>query len=209
MYTLFIDTHDSSVVLVLYKNQKLELIKEVENSRAHSEITIPLIVKLLEEENISIHKLSDIIVVNGPGSFTGVRIGITISKVYAWSSNIPITTITSLEAMALSSNNNKVHVPIINARRGYVYGAIYDGDRTVLMEQYITLEKLKLILIGQKKDYVFISNDKFDDFGCQEYDPDILKIINTFSDRGGTDPHFVNPVYLKLTEAEENKNKDN
>ena len=111
--------------------------------------------------------------------------------------------------MNVSSKDNKLHVPIINARRGYVYGAIYDGDRTVLMEQYITLEKLKLILIGQKKDYVFISNDKFDDFGCKNYDPDILKIINAFKDRGGTDPHFVNPVYLKLTEAEENKMKDN
>ena len=45
--------------------------------------------------------------VNGPGSFTGIRIGITIAKVYAWSLNIPITTISSLEAMAISSENEK------------------------------------------------------------------------------------------------------
>ena len=42
-----------------------------------------------------------------------------------------------------------------------------------------------------------------------DLDKHILKIINAFKDRGGTDPHFVNPVYLKLTEAEENKMKDN
>ena len=131
-----------------------------------------------------------------------------VQLLFAWTLKIPITTILSLDAMSISSETNSYHVPIINARRGYVYGAIYDGDRTVLMEQYITLEKLKLILIGQKKDYEFISNDKFDDFGTIEYDPDILKIINTFKDRGGTDPHFVNPMYLKLTEAEENKMKE-
>ena len=57
------------------------------------------------------------------------------------------------------------------------------------------------------KDYVFVSNDKFD-FETIEYNPDILNIVESFKDREEINPHLVNPSYLKLTEAEENKMKE-
>ena len=76
-----------------------------------------------------------------------------------------------------------------------------------MKEQYLSLEKLYLILNGLNKDYVFISNDSFD-FECLKYDPDILKIVKKYRDREGINPHIVNPLYLKLTEAEENKLKE-
>ena len=209
MICFYIDTTSNYLYTGLSKDNLLLIERKLNLAHDLSTFALDEVRKMFSDAKVEPKDVDKIIVVNGPGSFTGIRIGVTIAKVYAYLLKKEIITISSLEAMNVSSKDNKLHVPIINARRGYVYGAIYDGDRTVLMEQYITLEKLKLILIGQKKDYVFISNDKFDDFGCQEYDPDILKIINTFSDRGGTDPHFVNPVYLKLTEAEENKNKDN
>jgi tRNA threonylcarbamoyladenosine biosynthesis protein TsaB len=205
----YIDTTSNYLYTGLSKDNLLLIERKLNLSHDLSTFALDEVRKMFLEAKVEPNEVDKIIVVNGPGSFTGIRIGVTIAKVYAYLLKKEIITISSLEAMNISSNEDKLHVPIINARRGYVYGAIYDGERTVLMEQYITLEKLKLILIGQKKDYVFISNDKFDDFGCQEYDPDILKIINTFKDRGSQDPHFVNPMYLKLTEAEENKNKGN
>ncbi len=209
MMCFYIDTTSNYLYTGLSKDNLLLIERKLNLSHDLSTFALDEVRKMFLEAKVEPNEVDKIIVVNGPGSFTGIRIGVTIAKVYAYLLKKEIITISSLEAMNISSNEDKLHVPIINARRGYVYGAIYDGERTVLMEQYITLEKLKLILIGQKKDYVFISNDKFDDFGCQEYDPDILKIINTFKDRGSQDPHFVNPMYLKLTEAEENKNKGN
>ena len=208
MICFYIDTTSNYLYTGLSRDNLLLIERKLNLAHDLSTFALDEIRKMFCEAKIEPKDVDKIIVVNGPGSFTGIRIGVTIAKVYAYLLKKEIITISSLEAMNVSSKDDKLHVPIINARRGYVYGAIYDGDRTILMEQYITLEKLKLILIGQKKDYVFISNDKFDDFGCQNYDPDILKIINTFSDRGGTEPHFVNPVYLKLTEAEENKMKE-
>ena len=62
--------------------------------------------------------------------------------------------------------------------------------------------------MGLNKDYVFISNDQFNDIKPISYDPDLLKIINTFKNRDNINPHSVNPKYLKLTEAEENKEKE-
>ena len=208
MICFYIDTTSNYLYTGLSKDNLLLIERKLNLSHDLSTFALDEVRNMYEEANVNPKDVDKIIVVNGPGSFTGIRIGVTIAKVYAYLLKKDIITISSLEAMNVSNSSDKLHVPIINARRGFVYGAIYDGERTVLMEQHISLEKLKLILIGLKRDYEFISNDKFDDFGTIPYDPDILKIINTFKDRGPTDPHFVNPMYLKLTEAEENKMKE-
>ena len=208
MICFYIDTTSNYLYTGLSKDNLLLIERKLNLSHDLSTFALDEVRKMYEEANVNPKDVDKIIVVNGPGSFTGIRIGVTIAKVYAYLLKKDIITISSLEAMNVSNSSDKLHVLIINARRGFVYGAIYDGERTVVMEQHISLEKLKLILIGLKRDYEFISNDKFDDFGTIPYDPDILKIINTFKDRGPTDPHFVNPMYLKLTEAEENKMKE-
>ena len=108
--------------------------------------------------------------------------------------------------MAVSSNQKKYHVPIINARRGYVFGAIYDEEfREVLKPQHLKLEELleKLKTIDH---YELISNDTFDqELELVPYNPNFIKIIEHFKNRKEVNPHSVNPEYLKLTEAEESK----
>ena len=205
MRILYIDTSSSYLYTSIVENDKvLSEIKE-EFGQSLSEVALPRIVSMFEENKLSPKDIDKIIVVNGPGSFTGIRIGITIAKIYAWSLNIPITTIYSLEAMAISSNKEIYHVPIINARRGYVFGAIYDENyNPVLKPCHILLtdlqEKLKEI-----ENYEFISNDEFDDLELENYSPDFEKIVNYFKDKESINPHAVNPEYLKLTEAEESK----
>ena len=81
-------------------------------------------------------------------------------------------------------------------------------DDLILKGEYLTIEKLKMILIGLNKDYIFVSNDSFP-FEVEKYDPDILKIVLKYQNKETINPHLVNPCYLKLTEAEENRLKDN
>ena len=108
--------------------------------------------------------------------------------------------------MALSSDEEKVHVPMINARRGYVYTAINDKDYNELLKpQHMKLEDLqeKLQTIDE---YEFISNDKFDGIeNIKEYNPNLEKVVNYFKNKDSVNPHAVNPEYLKLTAAEESK----
>lgn len=206
MRILYVDTSSSFLYTSIYEDGKIIAHCNEEYGQSLSEVALPKIVEMFQKNNLSPKDVDKIIVVNGPGSFTGVRIGITISKVYAWSSNIPITTITSLEAMALSSNNNKVHVPIINARRGYVYTAIYDTNMDVILKPvHIKFDELKEKL-KDINDYEFISNDEFDEeLDLVSYTPNYEKIISTYKDKEEINPHAVNPDYLKLTEAEESK----
>jgi len=206
MRCLYIDTSSSFLyTAIVDENALISEIKE-EYGQSLSEVALPKIVSMFEENNLKPSDIDKIIVVNGPGSFTGIRIGITIAKVYAWSLKIPITTIYSLEAMALSSENNMYHIPIINARRGYVFAAIYDNDYNVVLKpQHIKLEDLRTKL-NEISEYEFISNDEFEDITeITKYNPNILKIVNKYKDKESVNPHSVNPEYLKLTEAEESK----
>ncbi len=206
MRYLYIDTSSNFLYSGIVENDKILAEIKEEFGQNLSEVALPKIVELFDKTNLKAKDIDKIIVVNGPGSFTGIRIGITIAKVYAWSLNIPITTISSLEAMAISSENEKLHVPMINARRGYVYGAIYDSSyKEILKPQHIELDKLMKCL-NDKEDYEIISNDNFDDeIKRESYNPSILKIVNYFKDKEAINPHSVNPEYLKLTAAEESK----
>ena len=206
MRYLYIDTSSSYLYTAIVENDTvISEIKE-EYGQSLSEVALPKIVSMFEDNNLKPADIDKIIVVNGPGSFTGIRIGITIAKVYAWSLKIPITTIYSLEAMAISSNTHKYHVPMINARRGYVFAAIYDENNNVVFKpQHIKLEELKEHF-NDISDYEIITNDEFEDnFETSKYDPDMIKIVSMYKDKECVNPHAVNPEYLKLTEAEESK----
>ena len=206
MRYLYIDTSSSYLYAAIAEDGKLISEIKEECGQNMSIVALPKIVSMFNENNLEAKDINKIIVVNGPGSFTGIRIGITIAKVFAWSLNIPITTINSLEAMAISSNSDLIHIPMINARRGYVFAAIYDKDYKVLLEpQHIKLDFL-ISKLNEYSNYEFISNDEFDLVEkIEKYNPDLLKIINHFKDKKEISPHAVNPEYLKLTEAEESK----
>ena len=98
MKTLFIDTHLSDIIVFLYEDEKVVKKKKIINKKNNSEFMFSTIVEVIDNQ-----KLDEIIVVNGPGSFTGVRLGVTIAKTLAYTLNISIKTITSLEVAALGS----------------------------------------------------------------------------------------------------------
>ena len=206
MKILYIDTSSSYLYAGIVSDDKLLCEVKKEFGHSLSEEALPNIARLFAEKKLAAKDIDKILVVNGPGSFTGIRIGITIAKVYAWSLNIPIATLSALEVMTLSSSSEMVHVPIINARRGYVFAAIYDqANKEMLSPRHIKLEEL-LQELQKQKDYTFITNDKFEEIeNIEKYNPDIEKVVNHFKNIEPINPHGVNPNYLKLTEAEESK----
>jgi len=208
MKIFYIDTSSSYLYTGIANNQKLLIDCKVNFNKDLSKYTLSEVDKMFKQINLKPDDIDKIIVVSGPGSFTGIRIGMTIAKIFAWSFNKDITTISSLDAMSASIEIDKLVVPIIDARRGYVYAGIYDIDKIVLENQYIKLEKLVSYLKNLNKEYVFITNDKKLQLdNLIQYNPDILKIINKYKDKKNINPHLVEPNYLKAVEAEENLRK--
>ncbi len=206
MRILYIDTSSSYLYTAIAEDNSLLCEVKKEFGQSLSEEALPEIVSMFTANNLTAADIDKIIVVNGPGSFTGIRIGITIAKVYAWSLNIPITVISSLEAMMLSGKDNTIRVPMIDARRTYVFSAIYDEkNNEILKPQHIKIEDLQVEL-DKLDNYTIITNDEIDEYPTTEsYNPNLLKIISYFKDKEAINPHAINPDYLKLTEAEESK----
>ena len=209
MRYLYVDTSSPYLYSAIVEDNKIIDQVKKKFGVSLSEEALPEIANMFTKNIILPKDIDKILVVNGPGSFTGIRIGLTIAKTYAWNLNIPITTISSLQAMSLSSKKETYHVPVLDARRQYVYAAIYDNDqKEVLKPQHIKITDLKKEL-KKIDEYQIITNDEIEEFpDTEKYNPNILKIVNTFKDKENINPHSVNPDYLKLTEAEESKKND-
>lgn len=205
MKILYIDTTTSYLYVALWDENKVVESVSTKLDKDLSVFTLQKIKEMFEKANLEPSSIDKIIVVNGPGSFTGIRIGVTIAKVYAYNLKKKITTISSLQAMALSTKKNvEYRIPIIDARRGYVYAAIYDKDNMpILKEQYLSLQALLCAIENLPGDYTVITNDQTEIENKEEYSPNYDRIISTYQDQEELNPHAVNPIYLKLTEAEE------
>jgi tRNA threonylcarbamoyl adenosine modification protein YeaZ len=207
--TLYLDTTSSFLYTAIIEDDKV--IAEIKEHLGNnlSEYTLPRIEEMLNVKGISPDEINKIIVVNGPGSFTGIRIGLTIAKTLAWAKNISIIPISSLEAMALSADGDYDYVvPAIDARRNYLYASIYDikNNSFVMNERYVSTDTLNVALDSMIGDICFITNDVIEaKYDIQPYDPKIELIVNMVKDRPSVNPHSIDANYLKMTEAEEKK----
>lgn len=206
MISLVIDTSSSYVTVSIIKDNAIvhEFKKKIDNDIASKIMSI--INMELVESGIDIKDVEKIFVVNGPGSFTGVRIGVTIAKTIAWALNINVVPISSLELMATTSVTNKYLVPLIDARRGNVYAGVYDADLNVIADD--KLVSISDILRYDNSEYTFISYDEIKDIDTIKPDTNILKIVMKHMSDEGINAHSLKPKYLKLTEAEENRLKN-
>ena len=210
MRILYIDTTSNYLYSALLLNDKITGEIKEDLGKDLSVFTLNKIKEMLDNNNLTPSDIDKILVVNGPGSFTGIRIGVTIAKTMAYSLNKPISTISALEAMAISSTKDTDYkVSVIDARRGYVFAGIYDNEyNQVLKNQYMSLEVLKCVINELPGTYSIITNNKLDLNNIESYNPNFLEIIMRNKNKENVNPHSVNPIYLKLTEAEEKQEVD-
>ena len=184
MYSLFIDTHDAYVKIILFKDGKIITKKIESSSMKHSVITMPLIDKTLKENNITSNDLDEILVVNGPGSFTGVRIGVTIAKTFAYLLNIPIKSIDVLEEKSI----------------------FVSSDKKILEESEKNGKYIGIFENGNKK-YLYLTNSEYNNFIKNNEinvvdEIDYEKVYDYLKNKENINPHAVNPLYIKKIEVE-------
>ena len=189
MYTLFISTYDKLITIGLLLNGKvLEKLENLSNQN-HSVLVMPMIDNILKNNNIKVNDLNEIIVVNGPGSFTGVRIGVTIAKTLALTLNIPIKTISSLEiyAVSIKSNDNKL-IEISDLKGKYI--GYFNKDNELINDLIYLKNDEYIEFIKDKKKYLKEKNDI-----------NLENIYNYLKDKKPINPHKVNPIYIKSIEV--------
>ncbi|WP_347552647.1 tRNA (adenosine(37)-N6)-threonylcarbamoyltransferase complex dimerization subunit type 1 TsaB [Pseudalkalibacillus hwajinpoensis] len=130
----------------------------------HSIRLMPAIEQLLEEVSIKPAELERIVVAEGPGSYTGLRIGISIAKTLAWTLNIPLVGVSSLEILGQNGRYfNGAIVPFFDARRGQVYKSLFAAKGTLVERKSEDSIVLLEDWLNENKDnhdqFLFISND--------------------------------------------------
>lgn len=200
---LFLDTSTIYPIVSIIENNS---IKSMFNEKIDTDVSVSIfsiIDKMFKELDITPKDIEKIFIATGPGSFTGTRIAVTIAKVYGYSLKTEMIPVSTLEILATTNVKEEYIVPMIDARRGYVYAGIYDKNLNSVMEDsYISMEELKNKL--SDKEYIFVSYDEFD--GAIKPQIDLLKVLNKHINDIGVNPHGLNPKYLKKTEAEEKLN---
>lgn len=203
MKYLLIDTTTSNMLvsiiqdnIILYKYHE-KIITDMSSK------IMPIIDNAFNNVNLKLNDIDKIFIVNGPGSFTGIRVGVTIAKTIAWALNKEIVPISSLELIASTNTNKKYIVPMIDARRDNVFAGIYDSNLNCIKKDLL-INKSQL-LKNLNNLYELVSYDVENSI---KPDIDIIKVVDKHKNDKGVNPHNLNPVYLKLTEAEENKLKN-
>ena len=221
MKILAISTSSNIASVALTENSQTILELNVNNNKTHSETLIPLVNDLLSKTNFELSNINAIACDVGPGSFTGIRIGISSVKAIAQSLNIPVISVSSLEALAYNVQNINCNTicSLIDARNNQVYAGIFDRNFN-LLENYIAddiaiiIDKLKnyknIVFVGDgallHKDLLNIKEFPFENVIHSE---NIAKCgYNKFKQNNLQTADSINPLYLRKSQAERMKNKN-
>lgn len=147
MRILAIDTSSLVASAAVLENDKLVGEMTVNHPKTHSQKLMPIIENLLESLGMTIRDMDCIAVAGGPGSFTGVRIGLSAAKALAQPFDLPVVVVSTLKGLAYNlPGYDGLVCPIMDARRGEVYAGAYrwQGETlvTVIEDQPIHLDEL-------------------------------------------------------------------
>ncbi|MDN3019399.1 tRNA (adenosine(37)-N6)-threonylcarbamoyltransferase complex dimerization subunit type 1 TsaB [Paenibacillus sp. BSR1-1] len=222
MTILAIDTSNYALgVSLLEENQVLgEYITNLKKN--HSVRIMPAIQTLMKDCERVPGDLTKIVVAKGPGSYTGVRIGVTIAKTLAWTLNIPLVGISSLETLASGAGRyfDGFVSPLFDARRGQVYTGLYqfeNGQLSVVeQDQLVMAVDWAAKLAEMTKPILFVGNDlpihqsKLEEVvgpkaffaSITEHNPRPSELALLGRNKDGEDVHTFVPNYIRLAEAE-------
>jgi tRNA threonylcarbamoyladenosine biosynthesis protein TsaB len=136
-YLLHLETATTVCSVALSKNGKLvQLVELADDSYVHGEQLTMLIQQVMTSEGIQASDLNGVGVSSGPGSYTGLRIGIATAKGLCYALNIPLLTCTTLESMAVLARQKHPEIarfcPMIDARRMEVFAGIFQNNLELL-----------------------------------------------------------------------------
>ncbi|AXI08051.1 tRNA (adenosine(37)-N6)-threonylcarbamoyltransferase complex dimerization subunit type 1 TsaB [Oceanobacillus zhaokaii] len=223
MNLLAIDTSNQLLGVAILKDEQIigEVVTNI--AKNHSVRLMPAINQLMNEVSLTPDQLDKIVVAKGPGSYTGVRIGMSTAKSLAWALDIPITGISSLEVLAYQGRFfDGIICPFFDARRGMVFTGFYEWKGKNLVPVYeeknISMEEVLAKLAKENRRVLFLSPD------ISVYKENIKEALGEsavipegpfhiarpgFLGLAGlsksADPtHTLTPNYLRLAEAEAN-----
>lgn len=225
MKILAVDTSSKiCAVAILEDSNAIDEIK-LDNGKTHSENLMPILKEVLEKNNITLDKIDLIAVSVGPGSFTGIRIGIASIKSIAEVYKLPVASVTSLETLARNIETEDADttiVSLIDAKNNQVYAGFFDNQYNLKEDEYaddinVILEKAskynKFVFVGDgAKIHEELIKNKFANKEVVFAEKNSQSAINTgklgykkFLESNLKNADTILPIYLRKSQAERMK----
>jgi tRNA threonylcarbamoyladenosine biosynthesis protein TsaB len=136
VYILNIETATKNCSVSVSKDGKMVALQELNDGKySHAEKLHEFIKNVMEKANIEFKDLKAVAVSKGPGSYTGLRIGVSAAKGICFSLDIPLIATSTLQALAISiTNNDGIKIPLLDARRMEVYSAVFSNKNMEIRE---------------------------------------------------------------------------
>lgn len=211
MITLFIDSTRTNLFVSIIKDNEVLIKKNVQSYSKHSNYLMNTINDIFNDLKMDINIIDNIVVINGPGSFTGIRVGVTIAKTIAWTLSKRIYTLSTLEALKIHSNNDEI-ISVIEDRNGYAYIGLFNNNKNVIdymsiEDKRLNMSKKNISLVAFNNNDVLekiynklSTNNKVDIIIVDDYD--YVKLINYAIKKEPENVHAVSALYLKKIDAE-------
>lgn len=160
MKTMIIDT-SSDYLFISFLDNEDEIYRIVfEGKNNHSEHLIKFIDEGLSKTKLTVKDFDQIICGIGPGSYTGIRLSLSVAKMFAWTANIPLYTISSLDILSSGYyEENRIIITSLKAKKNYVYTNVI---------QYQNGHAVRIV------DDVFLSDEEFKEKILSQYDSYLL-----------------------------------
>lgn len=192
MVTIILDSSNTNLSVGIARDNLLLESISYEAWQQQSEHMIPELNKLLEKYNVQKEEIGEVIVAKGPGSYTGVRIAITIAKTIAVSLNTKLYAVSSLRA---EKDGACPSICLINARSGRSYIGVYEGHKTILYDQIMKNEEV-LAYINEHPSYSVCGDARYLGIESKQTN-NIAEMLDLKDDLESINPLSLKPVYMK------------
>lgn len=222
MKILAIDSSSTPASVAITENEALLGEFTVNIKRTHSEKLLPLIDMLLDTVNIAASDIDAYAISAGPGSFTGLRIGMSAAKLMAQVSKKPLIAISTLESLAMNVNTFDGYIcPMIDARNNTVYSSLYLCENGILTEkekpdaisvadlaQKLQSADKKVLICGEYSKYADMFSDTAkapEHLSYQRAASCAVLAYKMLQSGANTSPNEVTPMYIRDSQAEQAK----
>lgn len=216
MLVLGIDTTARRGGVALVSDGETLASRSVEAPKGFGDVLYPLIAELLAEAGVELAAVDLFAAASGPGSFTGVRVGLTAAKALAEALGKPALAVSNLEALAAAADRRPCAV-VSDARRGEVYGAVFGEELEALTPETVTTwAELRTQAQAVEPLWVAADSSIFEAGGAAELPPDaprqqvddvaaaVARLALLRPDRAAGKPEAVEANYIRRPDAERN-----
>lgn len=192
MRTLVLDTSTNLLYISFIEDDKI--IYEVKSIglNNHSDYLLDLIKKGLDENNLQVKDFDKIILGKGPGAYTGLRVSMSVAKMFSWTLNIPLYTISSLDLLTSGYEEDGLYLVKFKAKKGYIYHkafVIENNEKQLLTdEMFVTDEFIDTYEKDNFSKANVITNDLYS-INCLKINEKELQLVDNV--------HALEPNYLR------------